>query len=78
MQKIKQDLNIGENIQGIRKQHSMSQSEVVAQMQLLGCSLSRMTFSKMERGIYSIRVSELVALSKIFQVDFNRFFQGLE
>lgn len=77
MQKLKQDINIGQNIKAIRVRLGFTQSHVVAQMQLLGCNLSRMTYSKMERGVYNIRVSELLALSIIYAVDFNSFFVGL-
>lgn len=78
MQKLKQDLAIGHNIQNIRRGQGLTQDQVVSKMQLLGCNLSRITYSKMERGVYSIRVSELVALSVIFSVDFNSFFEGLK
>ena len=77
MQKIRPDMNIGQNIRRLRVAHKMKQSEVVRNMQLLGCELCRMTYSKIERNQYNIRVSELVALKQIFDVDYSEFFAGL-
>lgn len=78
MQKIRPDLDIGQNIRRLRVQSGLSQAEVVRRMQLLGCTLSRMTYSKIERNMYNIKVSELVALRKIFGADYSAFFEGLE
>ncbi len=40
MEKIKQDLNIGKNIQRIRKSRKMSQKDVTIQMNLRGRMIS--------------------------------------
>ena len=48
-------------------------------MQLMGCRIALITYSKMERNHYNIRISELVALKQIFELDsFDAFFDGLE
>jgi hypothetical protein len=31
----------------------------------------------MEGGTYNVRISELIVLKEIFQVEFNDFFEGL-
>lgn len=76
-QKIKQDLNIGNNIRELRKKSKLTQEQVVARLQLQGIEISRSTYSQIECGTYSIRISELVALSELFDVDYNAFFQNL-
>lgn len=76
-QKIKQDISLGSNIRKFRKQSHLTQEQVVARLQLQGIEISRSSYSQIECGTYSIRVSELIALSVLFQVDFNAFFEGL-
>ena len=80
MQKIRQDKNgsIGRNIRRLRLNAKMTQDEVAAKLQLMGCDLSRSAYSQIECGTYNIRVRELSALKRIFQVDYNAFFEGLD
>ncbi len=77
MSKIKQDISIGHNIKEMRKNCKMTQEQVSAKLQLEGIDMSRSFYSHIELGIYNIRVSELVALKKIFNVEYNDFFKGL-
>ena len=74
VQKIKQDISLGSNIRNLRKQSHLTQEQVVARLQLQGLVISRSSYSQIECGTYSIRVSELVALAELFQADFNAFF----
>lgn len=76
-QKIKQDISIGDTIRSLRKQAGLTQEEVVTHLQLQGISISRSSYSQIECGTYNIRISELVALAKLFEVDFNAFFRCL-
>ena len=76
-QKIKQDLNIGSNIRKLRIKTNYTQEQVVAHLQLDGIEMSRSIYSQIECGIYNIRVSELIALSKLFKSDINAFFLDL-
>ena len=78
MQKIKQDLSIGSNIRKMRIAAGMTQEQVTAKLQLAGCDISRSVYSQIECGTYSIRVSELVALRQLFNVDYNAFFVDLD
>lgn len=73
-QKIKQDIHIGNNIRTLRKKNKLTQEQVVTHLQLQGIEISRSSYSQIECGTYNIRVSELVALAELFQVDFNAFF----
>lgn len=77
MQKIRPDMDIGKNIQMLRLQKKMTQEQVVAKLNLMGISISKSTYAKLETNRMNIKVSELVALSKIFEKDINTFFSGL-
>lgn len=77
MQKIRPDLDIGQNISRIRKEHGMTQDQVIARLNLMGIDISKSTYAKLETNRMNIKVSELVALSLILDVDFNAFFQNL-
>lgn len=76
-QKIKQDLSIGNNIRTLRKKAGMTQEAVVTQLQLRGAFISRSAYSQIEGGTYNIKISELVALKKIFRAEYSDFFSGL-
>lgn len=77
MQKIRPDMDIGKNIQNIRYQKELTQDQVVARLNLMGLSMSKSTYAKLETNRMNIKVSELVALAKIFGTDINAFFTGL-
>ena len=55
----------------------MTQDQVVAHLQLMGIEISKSTYAKLETNRMNIKVSELVALSKIFNADISEFFDGL-
>lgn len=80
MQKIRQDDSgsIGKNIRKLRVASHLTQDEVTAKMQLMGCEISRSIYSQIEGGTYNIRVVELAALKIIFGVDYEAFFEGVE
>ena len=46
-------------------------------MNLMGIVISKSTYAKLETNRMNIKVSELVALAKIFHTDINAFFDGL-
>lgn len=78
MQKIRQDCGLGQNIRRMRLNAHMTQEEVAAQLQLAGCDISRSVYAQIECGAYNIRISELVVLKRLFNVDYNAFFEGVE
>ena len=55
----------------------MTQDQVIAQLQLMGIEISKSTYAKLETNRMNIKVSELIALSKIFDADIAEFFLGL-
>ncbi len=75
--KIRPDKDIGTNIQKARKNKGLTQDQTIAKLQLMGIEMTRSTYAKIETNRINIRVSELVALSQIFGVDFNFFFDNL-
>ena len=74
-QKIKQDINIGTNIRALRNKSGFTQEQVVAHLQLDGFDISRSIYSQIECGTYNIKVSEILALAKLFDTDMNSFFK---
>ena len=77
MQKIRPDMDIGQNTQRLRKSVHMTQDQVIAHLQLMGIEISKSTYAKLETNRMNIKVSELIALSKIFNADVSEFFKGL-
>ncbi len=61
VQKIKQDKDIiiGKNIRLLRLNKDKTQDDMVRELQLLGVSISRGTYSKIEMGVRHISASEL-------------------
>ena len=77
-QKLKQDIHIGNQIRILRKRAGLTQEQVITQLQLYGLPTTRSSYSQIECGTYNIRISELMVLSKIFNADYNAFFDGLD
>jgi len=78
MNKIRQDINIGNNLRVLRKNNGLTQEIVAAKMQLLGCDINRSVYSRYETGELNIRVSDFIALKKIFNCQYDDFFDGLD
>lgn len=76
MQKIRPDMDIGKNIQYLRKKSGLTQDQTIAQLQLLGIEISKSTYAKIETNRMNIKISELFALCKIFHADISDFFEG--
>ena len=77
IQKIRMDMSIGSNIQKMRYQNKLTQEQVIARMNLMGLPISKSSYAKIETNRMNIKISELVALAKIFHTDINAFFSGL-
>ena len=77
MEKIKQDLNVGRNIQRIRKSRRMSQKDIVIQMNLRGRMISVSGYAHIEQGRQNLFVSDLIMLKEILNVPYEEFFRGL-
>lgn len=77
MQKIRPDMDIGHNISYLRQRAGLTQDQTVARLQLMGIRISKSSYAKIETNRMNIKVSELIALRKIFCADISEFFQGL-
>ena len=77
MQWFLQDVSIGDNLKKLREKSGYSQAELVARLHLMGSSMSRSTYSKIETGTRNIRISDFLALKQIYDVDYSEFFIGL-
>lgn len=78
MQKLRPDLDIGYNIQRLRYQAEMTQGQVVDKLNLMDLKISKSSYAKIETNRQNLRISELVALKLIFNVDYKDFFVGLK
>lgn len=77
MERINQHKNclVGSNIRRIRQEKHLRNKDVVTQLQLQGVEISSATYSKVESGINNPSVDMLIALTEIFECDFNAFFR---
>ena len=76
--KLKQDISIGANLKKYRRAVGMSQEAVAAQLQLQDLDIGQKIISEMELGRYSIRISVLLALAKLYKCSVADFFADLE
>ena len=58
-----------------RKERGLKATEVIAKLQLENVNVTTGIFSKVENGYNNPTVDMLVALTKIFECDFNEFFK---
>ena len=75
---ILQNVSLSTNLKRLRADSGLSQSKVVAQMNLLGSPLDRPAYAKIELGKRNIKVTDLVALQQVYNVDFAEFFKGIK
>ena len=76
-QRLKQDIQIGQTIRALRLERNLTQEQVITKLQLMNIDITRSIYSQIESGTYNIRISVLIGLSQLFQVDYNTFFQNL-
>ena len=76
-QKLRRDVNIGDNLRRLRLAFGFSQEKLCAELQLRGCDIGRTTYAKYEAGELNIRISVLVTLKNIYSCSFDEFFAGL-
>ena len=71
-QKVKQDgIQLGKNIQRIRKERKIGQTELVVLMQLKNVQITRETLVKIERGIQHIQASQLRAIRNVLGTTYD-------
>lgn len=77
-QKLRTDINMGNNLRNLRYKHGYSQEKLCAELQLRGCDIGRSTYAKYECGELNIKVSVIVTLKEIYQCSYDDFFEGLD
>ncbi|MBR5451889.1 MAG: helix-turn-helix transcriptional regulator [Clostridia bacterium] len=77
-QKIRRDLNMGDNLRRLRDAYGLSQEKLCAELQRRGCDIGRTTYAKYESGELNIRASVIVELKKIYSCSYDDFFYGLD
>lgn len=77
MQKVYNHPQFCKNLIRLRKGKNYTQDAVVAKMQLLGSSMSRSTYSKIETGARNIKVTDLVCLKIVLDVEYENLFEGI-
>ena len=65
---------VGTNIKRLRKEKGLKATEVIAKLQCENVNVTTGIFSKVENGYNNPTVDMLIALTKIFNCDFNEFF----
>lgn len=78
MAKFIQDISIGGNLKRLRKMQGLTQTDVCARMELFGRPMSQSTYAMIESGTRNIFVSDVIALKRIFNVEFEELFTNLE
>ena len=66
---------VGTNIRRLRKEKGLKAVEVIARLQLVDVNVTTGIFSKVENGYNNPSVDMLIALTNIFDCDFNEFFR---
>lgn len=74
---INQDISIGSNLKVLRQKAGLSQEAAAAKLQIMGFTMSREVISQMELGKHNIRISVLLALRDIYNVQIQDFFDDL-
>ena len=77
-QKIRRDLNLGDNLRRLRDKSGISQEKLCAELQRRGCDIGRSTYAKYEAGELNIKASVIVELKKIYNCSYDDFFFGLD
>lgn len=77
-QKIRRDLNMGDNLRRLRNASGLSQEKLCAELQRRGCDIGRTTYAKYEAGELNIRVSVIVELKKLYSCSYDEFFRELD
>ena len=78
MQMILQDISLGNNIKTLRNARGYTQAKVVEKMQLMGSPISRRTYSHIESGKRNIKVSDLMTIKSVLDVEYDDIFRVSE
>ncbi len=68
--------NIGNNIRIIRDKKGMTQDELAAKLQVMGCDITRSAIAKIEVGQRHLYPDEILLIKEILHTDFDEIFYG--
>lgn len=77
-QKLRRDCFMGKNLLKLRLEHKFSQKKLCAELQRRGCDIGRTAYAKYEYGQLNIRINVLIELRKIYNCQYDDFFDGLD
>lgn len=77
-QKLRRDLNMGDNLRKLRENSELSQEKLCVELQRRGCDIGRSTYAKYENGELNIKISVIVQLRKIYGCSYDSFFENLD
>ena len=77
MDRVNQRTNnlLGKKIKRLRLENNYRNKDIIAQLQLKGLEIYTSTYSKVEAGANNPSVDLLIALTEIYNCDFNEFFK---
>ena len=78
MTKIIQDVNLGENLKKLRKDRGFTQADICAKLDLMGRPTLQSTYAQIESGTRNIFLSDLIALKRTLNVEYDDLFDGIE
>lgn len=70
------ETHIGNNIRCIRENYKMTQDELAAKLQILGCDITRSAIAKIEVGQRHLYPDEILLIKEILNTDFDSIFYG--
>ena len=77
-QKLRCDINIGDNLRKLRLNYVISQEKLCAELQRRGCDIGRTTYAKYELGELNVKISVILELRDIYDCSFDDFFKNLK
>ena len=71
---IEYEKTVGKRIRNIRESRKMTQEELSAKLQLMGCDITRSALAKMEVGQRHIYLDEIRLIKEILNVSYDDLF----
>jgi len=68
---INYEKRLGENIRQVRKRNKLTQEQLAARLQVMGCDITRSALAKIEVGQRHIYPDELKALKQILNISYD-------
>ena len=66
---------VGRRIETLRKAHGMSQKDLIARLQVIGCDINPTSYSKLEGQHRVATDKELLAIANVLEVSVNDLYE---